>query len=197
MLDQERLRRAFPKVVRKQQETESEIESRINEFYTTYKVEEIRSHTGIALKHYGVYDDERGHLIFIGHSSPSMRVGLGLTEEVTEKINRLKPNFWVVANVNYAHGLKGRLTKIMTSPLDLPLHLQVAVDNTVDLRKLTLPRSLNKHQMEEMSKRLPLLCVLEDATRTMSPVTDVAMFPWDYFKLKDTSSFLLPELDPR
>jgi len=85
----------------------------------------------------------------------------------------------------------------MTSPLDLPLHLQVAVDNTVDLRKLTLPRSLNKHQMEEMSKRLPLLCVLEDATRTMSPVTDVAMFPWDYFKLKDTSSFLLPELDPR
>src|SRR3990170_2878771 len=120
MLDQERLRRAFPKVVRKQQETESEIESRINEFYTTYKVEEIRSHTGIALKHYGVYDDERGHLIFIGHSSPSMRVGLGLTEEVTEKINRLQRNFSKSTCISFLNFTPSACSLILCSFHPLP-----------------------------------------------------------------------------
>lgn len=193
MLDHERLRDNLPEFVNKVNKIQSETESQINKFYTTYRVEEIRSHTGTNLRHYGVYDDKSGHLIFIGHSTPTVRGGYGLAEEVAEKINILKANFWVVANVNYPCGLKGRLTRLITSPFDLPIHMQVAVEKTGELKKLTLPRSLNKHQIEEMGKKLPLLYVLEKVTEEMGPVR-TCEFPWDYFKQKETQGFLLSEL---
>lgn len=193
MLDSERLRKNLPEFVNKANKIQTENESRANKFVTTNKVEEIRNHTEINLRHCGVYDDISGQHIFIGYSAPVVRGGYGLAEEVAEKINELKANFWIVANVNYPRGLKGRLTRLITSPLDLPIHMQVAVDNTGELKKLTLPRSLNKHQIEEMGKKLPLLYVLEKVTEEMEPVRTTE-FPWDYFKQKETSSFLLPEL---
>jgi len=216
MLDPERLRKILPDFANKSLETDDEVRKGLLEFQAadpqSGKITEIKLNVGRNLKHYGIEDTKTKQLIFMGHSqlhgSRSI-LGLGIEDEIRIEnvLREMDPKFWIVASVQLPESrFKRVLTpapaihlKWMTLSVDYgqyPLLLQIAAEETGEVRRLNFPPGLylNKKDKEVFTRMLPLLSLVENITDRMEPVTNPSHFPLDYFKQKDTTTFLLPEL---
>jgi hypothetical protein len=167
-------------------------------------ISRIRRNLGIKLHYYSIFDKESHQLLYYGYSQPnSYQIIYGLPinnhARIIEHLQKMEPQFWIYANLQFPKNRVQGLLKILIGETDYcqyPLNLKILVDKTSEIRSLNFREHnrLSNEEKETMVGQLAFLSLANIIIGSSIPVTDSSKFPVDYFKQKETSSFLLPEL---